>query len=36
MMLAEIQWSAWHVIVLVGMAMLFLIGMEYGWPWKRK
>jgi hypothetical protein len=35
-MLAEIQWNAWQVIVCVAVVAFFLMGMEHGWPWKRK
>lgn len=36
MMLAEIQWEAWHVIVIVAMVLTSIVVYDKGWPWQNR
>lgn len=35
-MLAEVQWNAWQIIIIVGMILAAIIIYDKGWPWTPK
>ena len=35
-MLAEIQWTAWQIIILVTIIIGAIVVYDRGWPWQNK